>query len=126
MRVNVGRDDSVIIILVNDIEDACHYENLPQRKYSISVLRQQLISNVKHLNELSYLISSGESLTESIKGVKEIIEKIANRIEMTGGFIEKPKISCQKRKHPFSTSSTYRKKFKNLPANKIKKHTFAG
>ena len=82
--------------------------------------------NVKIPNELRHLILSEETLTESIQNVKEVIEKIANRIEMTGRLIERPKFSCQKRKHLVSTSSTDRKKFKNLPANKIKKHPFAG
>ena len=45
---------------------------------------------------------------------------------MGGGLIERPKISCQNRKHPVSITSTDRKKFKNLPAHKIKKHSFAG
>ena len=63
---------------------------------------------------------------ESLKDVKEIIEKITNRIEMSGGLIERPKISCLKRKHPVSTSSTDRKKFKNLLAYKKKKHPFDG
>ena len=82
--------------------------------------------NVKHVNELTYLISSEEILTESIKNVKVIIEKITNRIEMSGGLIERPKISCLKRKHPVSTSSTNRKKFKDLLVHKLKKHPFAG
>ena len=50
---------------------------------SISVLQQQLISNVNHRNETTYLILSEETLMESIKDVKEIIEKITNRIEMS-------------------------------------------
>ena len=44
---------------------------------------------------------------------------------MSDELIERPKISCLKRKHSVSTSSTDRKKFKNLPAHKIKKHPFA-
>ena len=71
-------------------------------------------------------MSSEKTLTESTKGIKEIIEKITNRIEMSSGLIERTKISCLKRKHPVSTSSTDRKKFKNLPARKIEKHPFAG
>lgn len=61
---------------------------------------------------------------ESIKDVKEITEKITNRIEMSDWLIERPKTSCLKRKHSVSTSSTDRKKFKNVPAHKIKKHPF--
>ena len=45
---------------------------------------------------------------------------------MSSRLIERPKISCLKRKHSVSTSSTDRRKFKNLPAHKIKKHPFAG
>ena len=53
-------------------------------------------------------------------------EKITNRIEMSSGLTEKPKISFLKQKHSILTSSTDRKTFKNLPAQKIKKHPFAG
>ena len=45
---------------------------------------------------------------------------------MSDDLIERPKVSCLKRKHPVSTSSTDRKKFKNQPAHKMKKHPFAG
>ena len=61
----------------------------------------------------------------SIKDVNEITEKIANRIAMSGGLTERPKISCLKRKHPVSTSSADKKKFINLPVHKLKKHPFA-
>ena len=77
------------------------------------------------MNELTYLISPEETLTESIKDVKELIEKIKNCIEISGGLIERANVSCLKRKHTVLTSSTDRKKFKNLPAHKIKKHPFA-
>ena len=50
---------------------------------------------IKYLNNLTYLISSEETLTESIKAVKEMIEKI-NSIDMNGRLIEKPKISKTK------------------------------
>ena len=75
---------------------------------------------------MNYFISSKKTRTESIKYVEEIIEKITNRIEMSGRLIEKLKISYLKRKHQVSTSSANRKKFKNLLAHKIKKHPFAG
>ena len=45
---------------------------------------------------------------------------------MSGGLIERPKISCLKRKHLVSTSSTDKKTFKILPAHKIQKHPFDG
>ena len=45
---------------------------------------------------------------------------------MSGGLIQRPNISCVKQKLPVSTGSTDRKKFKILPAHKIKKHPFPG
>ena len=75
----IAGNDSVIIILVNDIEDVCQYENLRQKMSSISVLQQQLISNVNHRNETTYLILSEEALMESINDVKEITEKITKK-----------------------------------------------
>ena len=54
-----------------------------------------------------------------------MIEKITKSIEKSDGLIERANISCLKRKHTVLTSSTDRKKFKNLPAHKIKKHPFA-
>ena len=49
----------LLSLSVNNIKDICQYEHLLQKKSSISVLRQQLISNVKHL----YLILLEETLT---------------------------------------------------------------
>lgn len=71
-------------------EDVCQYENLPQRK-SLAAVH----INIRYLNNLTHLISSEETLTESIKAVKEMIEKI-NSIDMSGRLIEKPKISKTK------------------------------
>ena len=45
-----------------------------------------------------------------------MIEKTKNRIKISFGLIERPKISFLKRKHSILTSSTDRKKIKNLPA----------
>ena len=45
-----------------------------------------------------------------------MIEKIKNCIEISRGLIERPKMSFLKRKHSILTSSTDRKKIKNLPA----------
>ena len=43
-----------------------------------------------------------------------MIKKIKNRIEISRGQTERPKISVLKRKHLILTSSTDRKKIKNL------------
>ena len=53
------------------------------RRKCLPLLQQQLISNVNHRNETTYLILFEETLMESIKDVKEITEKITNRIEMS-------------------------------------------
>ena len=45
---------------------------------------------------------------------------------MSGGLTERPETSFLKLNNPVSNSSTDMKKFKNLPAHKIRKHLFVG
>ena len=59
-----GKNTSVLSISVDNMESFYQYEKLLQEKSSVSVLRQQAISNIKHLNELTYLIPSEEILNE--------------------------------------------------------------
>ena len=61
-------------------------------KSSVSVLQQQLISNMKDLNDLTELIPFEEIVNESIKGVKDAITKIIGRIELSDGLIERPRV----------------------------------
>ena len=59
-----GKNTSVLSISVDNMESFYQYEKLLQEKSSVSVLRQQVISNIKHLNELTYLIPSEEILNK--------------------------------------------------------------
>ena len=61
-------------------------------KSLVSVLQQQLISNMKDLNDLTELIPFEEIVNESIKGVKDAITKIIGRIELSDGLIERPRV----------------------------------